>query len=447
MQSTSLIALIARGLQVLNGLVILVCSILFLSQSSQGLLLTLNSIAAIQVIFELGFSSVVLQYVAHERVYLTYSPGASISGDSNRMDSLRAVFNVADKWFTRASLGCAVTLAIGGYEFFKGVSGTDWVLPLIILTIGVPLSLFQQKFWITLEGLGCIDLVVRYRVVSYFLSCIIVPVFFMSGFGLLTPAVSFFCISVASIFLKKKTKDVWIQLNDKKQYLTEERRMRNKAVFKDMLSLQGKVSISYIAGYFMFQAITPITYRTAGPDIAAIVGLGVSVILIMTNVLAAVMQVRIPYLMQKIGQKNLGAYYVAGERILFDTLSLGFGLSVIGLIILYVLNEYNLYKIATRLPDIPTYLCFVCVAMVSQVISVQATLTRLFKSEPYLWYSVAIAIVMVVVCLEGARTRSVLTIAALCFGVMLCIALPWSTIIYRREKKRRLNVDYLHSNI
>jgi len=47
----------------------------FLTPSEQGYYYTFNSLVALQIVFELGFSFVILQLAAHERAQLSFLPG------------------------------------------------------------------------------------------------------------------------------------------------------------------------------------------------------------------------------------------------------------------------------------------------------------------------------------------------------------------------------------
>ncbi len=63
------------------GIVTVVLIARFLSPSEQGYYYTFYSMVALQIVFELGFSFVILQLAAHERASLTFLPGGRIEGD------------------------------------------------------------------------------------------------------------------------------------------------------------------------------------------------------------------------------------------------------------------------------------------------------------------------------------------------------------------------------
>ena len=93
--------------------------------------------------------------------------------------------------------------------------------------------------------------------------------------------------------------------------------------------------------------------------------------------------------------------------------------------------------LADRLPNIQTYAFFMLAAVVNQMISTQATLTRLFKAEPYLFHSILVAISTVLAMIFSAKLE-VSQIALYYFLITLMISLPSSTLIFTIEKRKRL---------
>src|SRR5689334_17769121 len=64
------------------GLVTVALIARFLSPAEQGYYYTFGSLVAVQIIFELGFSFVILQMASHERARLSISEDCEITGDS-----------------------------------------------------------------------------------------------------------------------------------------------------------------------------------------------------------------------------------------------------------------------------------------------------------------------------------------------------------------------------
>ena len=71
----------ARIFQAFAGVVSVFIIATFLSGPEQGYFFTFNSILAIQIFFELGFTGIMTQYVAHEVVHLNLIDNSIYEGE------------------------------------------------------------------------------------------------------------------------------------------------------------------------------------------------------------------------------------------------------------------------------------------------------------------------------------------------------------------------------
>src|ERR1039458_7163297 len=92
------------------GLVTVALIARFLSPAEQGYYYTFGSLIALQIVFELGLSFVILQMASHERAHLTFSPSGLISGDNIAHARLASVLQKTLLWYTSAALLLAVFL-------------------------------------------------------------------------------------------------------------------------------------------------------------------------------------------------------------------------------------------------------------------------------------------------------------------------------------------------
>src|SRR5690242_18558290 len=82
----------------------------FLSPAEQGYYYTFGSLVAIQMIFELGFSFVILQLASHERARLSISDDYEVAGDPVAHARLASVIQKSVRWYSVAGLLVAGTL-------------------------------------------------------------------------------------------------------------------------------------------------------------------------------------------------------------------------------------------------------------------------------------------------------------------------------------------------
>lgn len=81
-----------RFWQVMTGTVTVLLIARFLTPNEQGYYYTFASLLSLQVVFELGFSFVVLQLTAHERAPLTFLPDGRVEGNAVAHSRVAFVF-------------------------------------------------------------------------------------------------------------------------------------------------------------------------------------------------------------------------------------------------------------------------------------------------------------------------------------------------------------------
>ncbi|HUX44211.1 MAG TPA: hypothetical protein VMV57_05625 [Terracidiphilus sp.] len=80
----------------------------FLSPVPQGYCYTLLSLAALQIILELGLSSVILQLAAHESASLTIPPEEQVEGDQRAHAQLTSILQLTVRWYLPRSRGAGM---------------------------------------------------------------------------------------------------------------------------------------------------------------------------------------------------------------------------------------------------------------------------------------------------------------------------------------------------
>jgi hypothetical protein len=95
---------LARGIQAIGGVGSIALVSICLSKEEQGYYYTFGSILAIQVFFELGLSSILTQYVAHEMSHLTWKDNINTDGDPSHQSRLASLLHFCVTWFTRIGL-------------------------------------------------------------------------------------------------------------------------------------------------------------------------------------------------------------------------------------------------------------------------------------------------------------------------------------------------------
>lgn len=109
------------------GLVTVILIARFLSPAEQGYYYTFGSLVALQIVFELGFSFVVLQLASHERSCLHISDSYEITGDPIAHARLASVLQKSVRWYSVGAALVAATLVPSGFYFFATHQHADTV--------------------------------------------------------------------------------------------------------------------------------------------------------------------------------------------------------------------------------------------------------------------------------------------------------------------------------
>ena len=90
----------ARIIQAVANLLTIFFIATLLSSDEQGYYYTFASVVGIQVFFELGFTGIMTQYVAHEVVHLKLNENYCYEGDDCHLSRLSYLMHFCIKWYT-----------------------------------------------------------------------------------------------------------------------------------------------------------------------------------------------------------------------------------------------------------------------------------------------------------------------------------------------------------
>ena len=90
----------ARIIQAATNLFTVFFISVLLSPSEQGYYYTFASVVGIQVFFELGFTGIMTQYVAHEVVHLSLNTTYSYEGNNFHLSRLAYLMHFCVRWYT-----------------------------------------------------------------------------------------------------------------------------------------------------------------------------------------------------------------------------------------------------------------------------------------------------------------------------------------------------------
>jgi hypothetical protein len=303
----------ARALMILGSTGTVLLIVHFLSNVEQGYYYTLLSLVNLQIIFELGFSVVILQLAAHEAVHLRIRSDGVIEGDPLRHARLVAILRKTVRWYFLAGIAMAATLLPFGIVFFhRNAPGESrlWLGPWTAAAFCTVALFVLNPFCSFLEGCGQVRQVAAMRLWQALLAIVAAWSCMIFGKGLYSPAlVNCGCIVAAGIFL-------W-----RRRYLFRGLLRRKVAPDtllwrKEVWSFQWKIAIAWLCSYFTAQVLTPIIFASRGAADAGRIGMSVNIAAYMWNLVFAWMSTKATPFGQLVAKED----YEALDHLFFRTL-------------------------------------------------------------------------------------------------------------------------------
>ncbi len=257
----------------------------FLTLSQQGFFFTFLSFATLTVVVELGLSTVIIQFVSHEVARM--ETGDDTIARARALSRLRSIGRFAFIWFWTGALLFWLVVGTSGSFFLRDVTGSSSVLPgpWIMMVTLISFDLATFPCWALLEGARRIRSVYAYRAVKALVVGVGTWTALVFGLGLWALPIGFLCALPLSLWPLKANWDFFALL-----LVPPERDVVRWRV--EILPLQWRLAISWVAGYFANWAITPIALKMFGGAIAGQLGLTWTLATGITTIASSVIQVK-----------------------------------------------------------------------------------------------------------------------------------------------------------
>ena len=425
--------LMARVLNIVSSTGTVLLILHFFSPAEQGYYYTLLSLVALQMIFELGFSFVILQLAAHESAHLEFLPDGHIIGDPAAHACLASVLQLTVRWYLGAAMGLAVLLLPLGMVFFArqnapAAAHIHWLGPWIAAVIAVSLSFLLTPMLSFLEGANHVRQVARARMYQALAALVLSWGAIASGHGLYAPAIVNFCVAAVGAALIFSRRRLLLGL------MRHPSSAHAISWHLEIWPFQWKIAVSWLASYLTLQIFTPILFAIRGPLEAGRMGLSLSIVTyIPILALCWITPKAAPFgrLVQQGRMAELDSMFFRALKQSFAlacAIAAAFVLGALGL-------AHFLPRIAARMEPISIFVLLAVAAMSSFVVQALAVYLRSFKREPYLAQSIATAALTTFVALLAAHRWGGVGIAIDYFAVTGIVGLVWAARIFQAQRK------------
>jgi len=411
----------------------------FLTLPQQGFFFTLLSFATLTVVVELGLSTVIIQFVSHELA------GLETAGDAiNRakaLSRLRSIGRFAVIWFWTGALLFWVVVGPSGYLFLRNVAGSSSVLPgpwTMMVTL-VSLDLATFPCWAMLEGARRIKSVYAYRAVKALVLGVGTWTALSFGLGLWALPIGFLCALPLALWPLRANWDFFTLL------LTPPGRevVRWRA---EILPLQWRLAMSWVAGYFANWAITPIALKMLGGAVAGQLGLTWTLATGITTIASSVILVKFTRFGHLVATRQFPELDRMVRRQGLISVALAMAGSAVVLLLDWVAIREDI-PFAHRLLPPGVVAIFMGGAIIQQCMLPLAYYLRAFKREPFMWLSIATSMAQAAAIIVLGRLFGVVGFAIAYTGSTIFLTVPGACLIfhYCRQKWTQAPVPQLHN--
>jgi O-antigen/teichoic acid export membrane protein len=405
-----------------------------LTPSEQGYYYTFSSLVALQVVFELGFSFVILLLAAHERAQLILSPDGSVEGDSVAHARLASVLQKAVRWYFVAGLLMTLLLLPVGLHFFGSHQNARvvvrWVIPWCLLVIASMLAFQIDPVFSFLEGCGFIADVARRRLLQAVLGSVLAWIALETHHGLYAPALIILgqvVVGVLYLFFSKLSR----LLKDLLFYPVG----HNYVSWRhEIWPFQWKIAVSWLSGYFIYQLINPILFAYQGPVQAGRMGMSLSIAAAIGALAMAWMSTKA----SPFGGMVARGEYVNLDRIFFRTCWQSTVLLMAGeaaFLLALVIAGHSFPKFAMRVLQPWAFALMLFTTLLTHIGFCQATYLRSHKREPFLVITVIGAILVGGTNLILGRLWGINAVVVGNFVLALVYGLPAGTYVFITKRR------------
>ena len=414
------------------GLVTVVLIARFLSPAQQGYYYTFGSLVALQIVFELGFSYVILQLASHERAELSISSDYEINGDPVAHARLASVIQKSVRWYSVAAGLVAGTLLPVGFYFFsthqQAGQAVSWQIPWFSAALMAALNFQIDPLLSFLEGCGYVPEVARLRFMQSATGSVLAWIVLINHHGLFAPSMMLFGMASASLIWLTGKRKLLLGLL-KHQVGTHRIRWSH-----EVWPFQWRMAVSWLSGYFLFWIFNPVLFAFRGPVEAGRMGMSLSLATAIQAIAVSWVSTKSAPFGTLIARKE----YRRLDQTFFQALRQSFVVSLVGAMTAWFGCIYlNLqhFTFAQRLLDPLSLGILLLYMIVNVVISAEAYYLRAHKQEVFFVNSL-VGAVAVTICtfIFGRRYGATGIVVSTC--LLNCGGLVWAT--YKFRKYRRL---------
>jgi len=241
---------------------------------TQGYYYTFSSLMIVTILFEMGITTCIVQFLSHEFARLKFARNGFVVGPIGHKKRFLHIAKMSMKWFGGAGCVFFFSTIIGGLVFFNGnvdLSVSEWRTPWILLCFGTALSFPVNSLIAVTNGANLIDWTSKIRFFQNFVRAVTLILFLYLDFGLISLGLATLTGHIVALILAMGQLKLAVQI-------FRFRETDCVSWFKEIFPMQWRLAVSWLSGYLIYSTFIPILFKFIGPVEAGRFGLTWSII-------------------------------------------------------------------------------------------------------------------------------------------------------------------------
>lgn len=350
-----------------------------LSPEEQGYYYAFLGVAGISVFFELGLGVVLTQFFSHEYARLEWNDAGQLEGEPEAKRRIASILRTAIVVYALISLVSLPVILGSGVLFFGRIEAHEnlnWFVPWILLTILVGVAGVATPITTFISGCGRLGELAKIQAIATIVASIGFWIALYTGMGLYAICIS---LVISSIILW------WWCIAQSFNAVIDLMKMDNSHVpfswSTEVWPMQWRIAVSWLAGYFAFQAIPPIIFQTHGAIEAGKVGMTIGISYTIGSIGSSWINANVPKFGELASARKLTELNSLFKSSLTHSI---FFIAFAGFVLvftLFVAGQFKAPFLEKMLPPGP-FALVIASALAATVMYAESCYLRSFKEEP-----------------------------------------------------------------
>lgn len=334
---TVMYGILANSWLLLTGPITMLLIIRYFSSELQGYYYTFNTIIALRIFIETGFSAVIVSFASHEWSKLQLDSKGFITGDSDAHSRLVSLARIIFRWHFIGGFIVLAGLGFGGYFFFsmdQSSSNVNWQSPWLFLCVLTGINMWLVPALFLLEGCNQVEQLYSYKLFQGMCVAICSWTAIIMGAGLWAAIINSATVLICLvIFIVWKYKNFFMPMLSYNTVAVINWR-------NSLWPMQWRIALSWISGYFLSSFFTPLLFHYHGSVVAGQFGMTWALFGAISSIANMWIAPKIPQFGIFIARKD----YAALDKLFFRASKLSVGIFALGAFTFWIVI-YCIYKI------------------------------------------------------------------------------------------------------